>query len=237
MTHGRLPTTIGLILLSTANLRAQDRAVAVPGMRVLLENARVRVQHHDVGVGETVPMHSHPAYVAYVLAPYKARLKAKDGTERLVDRKPGDAFWGEPTTHTVENLGDVPIHNLIVELKDAPAEATGACAWPASLDAMVAAPGSHRVALENERVRLLDVTVAAGAREAVHAHCRPGVMYVMQVGAYRLYDGEGDTIQERAVAPPASVYPWTTWMEPQGPHALQNLDSRPVRLLQVELKR
>ena len=26
-----------------------------------------RVRYHDVAVGETTPMHSHPAYVAYVV--------------------------------------------------------------------------------------------------------------------------------------------------------------------------
>lgn len=91
--------------LSAGSLRSQDRALAVPGMRVLLENEHVRVQYHDVAVGETVPMHSHPAYVAYVLKPYKARLRQADGGEKFVDREPGDVFWGEPVAHTVENLG------------------------------------------------------------------------------------------------------------------------------------
>jgi beta-alanine degradation protein BauB len=107
----------GLVLGFSA-ARAQDRALAVPGMKVLLENAKVRVQFHDVAVGETVPMHSHPSYVAYVIKPYKARLEQADGTEKLVDRQPGDVFWGEPVTHTVENLGTNDIHNLIVELKE-----------------------------------------------------------------------------------------------------------------------
>ena len=35
-------------------------------MKILLQNDRVRVQFHDVKVGETTAMHSHPAYVAYV---------------------------------------------------------------------------------------------------------------------------------------------------------------------------
>jgi quercetin dioxygenase-like cupin family protein len=110
---------LGVLLgLSAGSLRSQDRATAVPGMKVLLENARVRVQYHDVEVGATVPMHSHPSYVAYVLKPYKARLKLADGSERMVDRQPGDVFWGDPVTHSVQNLGDNPIHNLIVELKD-----------------------------------------------------------------------------------------------------------------------
>jgi predicted NAD-dependent protein-ADP-ribosyltransferase YbiA (DUF1768 family) len=59
----------GLVLGFSA-ARAQDRALAVPGMKVLLENAKV------------------------------------------------DVFWGEPVTHTVENLGTNDIHNLIVELKE-----------------------------------------------------------------------------------------------------------------------
>ena len=109
---------VGLLVgLSATSLRSQDRAVAVPGMKVLLENAQVRVQYHDVAVGETVPMHSHPCYVAYVIKPYKARLKRADGSERIVERQPGDVFWGDPVTHSVENLGTAPIHNLIVELK------------------------------------------------------------------------------------------------------------------------
>jgi quercetin dioxygenase-like cupin family protein len=106
-----------LVGFSAGSLRSQDRAAVVPGMKVLLENARVRVQYHDVAVGETVPMHSHPAYVAYVIEPYKARLRQADGSEKTVDRKPGDVFWADPVTHSVENLANTGIHNLIVELK------------------------------------------------------------------------------------------------------------------------
>ena len=35
--------------------------------------------------------------------------------------------------------------------------------WPASLDAMVAAPAHHEVLLENERVRVLDTRLRPGA--------------------------------------------------------------------------
>jgi hypothetical protein len=54
--------TAGISALSvlTVQAMAQDRATIVPGMKVLLENACVRVQYHDVAVGQTVPMHSHP---------------------------------------------------------------------------------------------------------------------------------------------------------------------------------
>lgn len=96
---------------------AQDRASIVPGMKVLFENNCVRVQYHDVGVGQTIPMHSHPNYVVYTLNAFKARIRLKDGTERISQREAGEAYWNEPITHSVENLGATPVHNLIVELK------------------------------------------------------------------------------------------------------------------------
>lgn len=40
------------------------------------------------------------------------------------------------------------------------AKEPGVWPWPDSLDAVVAAPGSHRVVLENELTRVLEVTIA-----------------------------------------------------------------------------
>jgi quercetin dioxygenase-like cupin family protein len=96
---------------------AQDRTHVVPGMKVLLNNDCVRVQYHDVGVGQTVPMHSHPAYVVYTLKPFKALITLPDGTHRISERKAGESYWNPPITHSVKNLGKGPIHNLIVEMK------------------------------------------------------------------------------------------------------------------------
>src|SRR5262245_11823712 len=40
--------------------------------------------------------------------------------------------------------------------------------WPDSLDAVLAAPSSHRVLFENEHTRVLEVTIAPGEREPEH---------------------------------------------------------------------
>ena len=115
----RLVCAVGVVVSSSVVVvpLAQDRASIVPGMKVLLENGCVRVQYHDVGVGETIPMHSHPNYVVYTLNAFKARIRLKDGTERISQREAGEAYWNEPITHSVENLSGTPVHNLIVELK------------------------------------------------------------------------------------------------------------------------
>jgi quercetin dioxygenase-like cupin family protein len=107
---------IGLVCIAGAS-SAQDRATVVPGMEVLLNNDCVRVQYHDVGVGESAPMHSHPAYVVYTLKPFKALITLPDGRTRVSEHKAGEAYWNPPITHSVKNLGNGPIHNLIVEMK------------------------------------------------------------------------------------------------------------------------
>ena len=96
---------------------AQDRRAVVPEMKVLLENECVRVQYHDAAVGQTIPMHSHPKYVVYTLKPFEARITLPDGSQRISKRQAGEAYWNEPITHSVENLGKTDIHNLIIELK------------------------------------------------------------------------------------------------------------------------
>jgi hypothetical protein len=109
--------TCWFLLVNSGLNRAQDRAVVIPEMRVLLQNDRVRVQFHDVKVGEASAIHSHPAYVAYVFNSYNAKIVLPDGTEIQVARKAGDTFYSGPVTHKIVNTGRTPIHNLIVELK------------------------------------------------------------------------------------------------------------------------
>ena len=106
-----------LVLASVSAVVGQDRAAVVSEMKVLLDNDCVRMQFHDVAVGEKTPLHSHPRYAVYVFDAYKARITLADGTQRMSVHKAGDAFWNEATRHAVENLGEQPIHNLVLELK------------------------------------------------------------------------------------------------------------------------
>jgi quercetin dioxygenase-like cupin family protein len=57
------------------------------------------------------------------------------------------------------------------------------------MDALVAAPGSHRVLLENDWVRVLEVVIEPGAREPEHTHQAPSVMIVDEPAPIRYYAG------------------------------------------------
>jgi quercetin dioxygenase-like cupin family protein len=115
-------------------------------------------------------------------------------------------------------------------------DANDPATWPDALDATVAAPQNHKVVLENERVRVLEVTVQPGEREPVHGHKWPSVMYVMAEDLIRDYDRDGKLLYDSSTDTARMQTPYTIWMPPQAPHSVENLSKTPLRLLRVELK-
>ena len=108
-----------------------------------------------------------------------------------------------------------------------------------NLDALIAAPGNHRLVLENEQVRVLQVEVAPGETEPVHEHRSPSVLHIQspQPGVDIRYERRGDQLVEigrRQI--PGGKPPPALWSPPEAPHAVQNLGSEPFRLLRIELK-
>jgi hypothetical protein len=53
--------------------------------------------------------------------------------------------------------------------------------WDPELDAVVAAPKHHKVLFENERLRVLEVTLAPHDEEPVHHHRWPSVFVLDQI--------------------------------------------------------
>jgi mannose-6-phosphate isomerase-like protein (cupin superfamily) len=118
-----------------------------------------------------------------------------------------------------------------------PASSQVAPAWPESMDAVVAAPDNHKVVLENDDVRVLDVTVQPGEREKVHGHKWRSVLYVISEGEIKDYDANGNVIYDTKTDPNPMKAPYTIWMDPQEPHAVENFSKEPLRLIRVELKK
>jgi beta-alanine degradation protein BauB len=85
--------------------------------KVLLDNDRVRVLELRLPPGEHEPMHSHPAYLVYVLAPATMRMTNADGSSKTVALAAGQLSFSPPTTHAGENVGETELHELIIELK------------------------------------------------------------------------------------------------------------------------
>ena len=82
-----------------------------------LDNARVRVLEATLKPGDQEKLHSHPAYVIYVIEGGKARTHGTDGTVTEAEFKTGDVIYREPVTHWAENTGDTTIRLELVELR------------------------------------------------------------------------------------------------------------------------
>jgi predicted metal-dependent enzyme (double-stranded beta helix superfamily) len=107
--------------------------------------------------------------------------------------------------------------------------------WADELDALIAAPDSHRLLFENDRVRVLEVVIAAGAREPEHTHRWPSVMIVDEPARIRYYEHGVQTFESPARdAPPQGDK--VVWMDPEGPHSVENIDSARYHGLRLELR-
>lgn len=106
---------------------AQDPAIVnSKTIRVRFENDRVRVLEAILPPGAREQVHSHPAYVIYVLAGGRYRNYAADGKITEGTFKTGDVIYRDPLTHAAENIGDKPLHFILVELKGETASGTSA---------------------------------------------------------------------------------------------------------------
>ena len=107
---------------AAAALQAQDPVRVAPNnFKVLLENERVRVLEFHSKSGEKIPMHSHPAYVAYTTAGSgKSRFTFPDGKVTEPPVTPGRATWHDAETHASQYVGTGETRVLMVELKVQP---------------------------------------------------------------------------------------------------------------------
>ena len=209
-------------------------------VKVLLDNEWVKVTRVIDKPGDKRGTHSHKNTVVIALSDHKRRVVGERAQE--VDVKAGQAMWFADVTHSEENIGKTDGELLIVEVKkpagswkptstnDDPSK------WADSLDAVVAAPGNHRKVLENDRVRVLDVTVAPGEREALHMHRMPSLLYIIAEDDIQDFDATGKLLYDTRTQKDPPKTPYAEWMPPQAAHRVVNRSKNPLRLIRVELK-
>ena len=109
--------------------------------------------------------------------------------------------------------------------------------WPDNLDAVIAAPKNHKILMENDKVRVLEVTIVPGETEEVHHHQWPSVLYIQEAGDFIDYDSNGKIIVDTRLIKPALKFPMTMWKDSEGAHSVQNLSKTiTIRLIRVEMK-
>ena len=107
--------------------------------------------------------------------------------------------------------------------------------WPETMDALLAAPASHRVLLENDRVRVLEVVIEPRTREPEHTHRAASVMIVDEPARIRYYQGD-ELLFDSGDQPASAPGPRVSWLEPEGPHSVENIDRHRYHAIRIELR-
>lgn len=101
-------------------------------------------------------------------------------------------------------------------------------------DAVAAAPENHRVLLETDDVRVLEVHSQPHTAEKIHTHAYPAVMITdgFSTGSVTM-EGQPPVFR---TAPKDTSTPRVVFLPPQGPHHAENLGDTPFHSIRVELK-
>ncbi|CAM3856495.1 hypothetical protein [Parendozoicomonas haliclonae] len=103
------------------------------------------------------------------------------------------------------------------------------------LDAVIAAPDSHKVLLENESVRVLRVIIEPGVKEPVHIHKASSVMIVDQPAQIKYY-GESDQLIFMTKPTDGKSHQNPQWLDPEGLHSVENIDNKVYKAYRIEIK-
>ena len=207
-----------LLLISAASLCAQRPAP--------IDNDQVRVlvvtdEPHRKGA-----MHEHKMNrVMIYLDPGENKLEYENGKTDHQKFKAGEVRWSPAGgRHTSENPGAAPFRVVEVELKQ-PGKPFSA----PELDPVKLEPKVYKVLIDNPQVRVLRVNIPARHKIPMHQHALNRVVVYLTANNMRVTDDAGKIVQSPI---PAGEVRFA------GPakHMEENLESKPVEVLVVELK-
>jgi quercetin dioxygenase-like cupin family protein len=215
---------LSILLCIAAPVLAQDPvSVDSKHYSVLLDNDQVRVLKIRYGPGEKSVMHDHPDAVAVFLNDSKAKFTLPDGTTTPSDSKAGEVRFTPAGKHLPENVGNKPFEVVLVELKGKSTTAANITMDPVKID-----PEHHKVAFENDRVRVLRVNFKAHEKLKEHEHPNGVAVFLTDVKSkFTLADGktrEGGGKKGDA-----------TWAAAER-HVVESTSNRPAEVIFIELK-
>lgn len=108
--------------------------------------------------------------------------------------------------------------------------------FPAELDAVSAAPDNHRLAFENDAVRVLETRVEPGQTVPLHTHRWGGVLYVLSWSDFVRRNAAGDVVLDSRAAGLALSPGDAIASSPLNAHTLENVGDKPLHVIAFELK-
>ncbi|MBB5058689.1 hypothetical protein HDF16_003403 [Granulicella aggregans] len=108
--------------------------------------------------------------------------------------------------------------------------------WPDHLDALIAAPGHHRLLFENDAVRVVETILPPGERTPLHTHRWPGPLHLISWSDILRRDASGTVLMDSRTSGIERVAGVVTWGSALQPHTLENVGDATFRAITTELK-
>ncbi len=103
---------------------------------------------------------------------------------------------------------------------------------PEELDAVIAAPANHEIIFENDRVRVLRVSIRPDELENAHTHKWESVFTITSFPDLTYYNEKGEPCaisEDRREGVPF-------WLGREGLHAVKNHGDKPLEAIRIEVK-
>lgn len=227
----RMAVVLSLLLAAPGTAVAQGSPDAVAAdprhHHVLFENDHVRVFRALASPGARSPMHTHPPFVFIGMGTARLQLATPAATGVIFDVHPEQVLWMENAEHSWELVAG-QAHVVGVEVKAARQGTIPPAMTLPTTDATAADPASHRVILENDYVRVIEVLAGAGTRSPMHTHSR-GIALV-SLGRSRVSITGTDGKSQLLDLHPGEAF----WLDPVS-HSWE-IASGQHRLIAVEIK-
>ena len=195
--------------------------------KVVTENDQVRAFEVTFAPGAKIAMHKHPDHIAYAITPGTLTLTGQDGKTQDIELKAGQAMFLPAQAHAAENKTDKEIKAIVVELRG-PSKNPA----PKGKDPAKAGPKIYKQVLDNEKVRVFEVTFKKGAKIPDHTHPDHWA-YVVTGGQLEITGPNAEGKKEKQKM---DLTPGQGVFLPAAVHSAKNTGPSELKLVVVELK-
>ena len=216
------------IACSSSDISLLPEKVSPDVYKVLLENDDIKILEVTFAPGQSDNMHEHYPATVYIVEGGKAQVTLPDGTVNEIN-PPSDFILHNPekAKHQVKNIGDNTMKIILFERKNTRAvtDTKEELILPEEVS-----PDVYKVLLDNEEVKVTEVTFKPGQGDEMHQH---GVMSIYGITGGKLQNTSPDgTVREMEVADGFVGHRNTVTT-----HQMKNIGDTTVKVILVEHKK
>ena len=216
------------IACSSSDISLLPEKVSPDVYNVLLENDDIKILEVTFAPGQSDNMHEHYPATVYIVEGGKAQVTLPDGTVNEIN-PPSDFILHNPdkAKHQVKNIGDNTMKIILFERKNTRAvtDTKEELILPEEVS-----PDVYKVLLENDEVKVTEVTFKPGQGDEMHQH---GVMSIYGITGGKLQNTSPDgTVREMEVADGFVGHRNTVTT-----HQMKNIGDTTVKVILVEHKK